>query len=166
MTPPPPQVGLFDYPPSIGKITDNVTSVAHREVAFEIAAESIVLLKNDKNILPLSKDKLKKIAVIGSAGIAPITHGGGSGSVTPARAPSPLFSIQRFLQVPLRGSNCSSGNFELGYSYEMNDGSTQSDSSSMVSECCNKCAAREDCLYFSFHPTTKRCFFAVITYSL
>jgi hypothetical protein len=39
-------------------------------LAFEVAAKSVVLLKNDKNengvaLLPLDKAKVKKIAVLG-----------------------------------------------------------------------------------------------------
>jgi beta-glucosidase len=41
-----------------------VDSKAHQELALEAARKSMVLLKNDKNILPLSKE-VKKIAVIG-----------------------------------------------------------------------------------------------------
>ena len=41
-----------------------VDSKAHQELALEAARKSMVLLKNDKNILPLSKD-VKKVAVIG-----------------------------------------------------------------------------------------------------
>jgi beta-glucosidase len=59
------RLGLFDNPyvdPA------NAEKVMHtkesREVALETARQGIVLLKNEKNILPLKKD-LKKIAVIG-----------------------------------------------------------------------------------------------------
>src|SRR5436189_588802 len=36
-----------------------------RQVALEAAREGLVLLKNDNNLLPLDKSKLKSIAVIG-----------------------------------------------------------------------------------------------------
>ena len=42
-----------------------VDSPAHRELALEVARQSLVLLKNQQNRLPLAKDKLKSIAVIG-----------------------------------------------------------------------------------------------------
>lgn len=41
-----------------------VDSKAHQELALEAARKSMVLLKNDKNTLPLSKE-IKKVAVIG-----------------------------------------------------------------------------------------------------
>src|SRR5205085_7946465 len=59
-------VGLFDHP----YVTDAdasarlVNSAEHQQVALRAARESIVLLKNDQNILPLSKE-LRSIAVIG-----------------------------------------------------------------------------------------------------
>ncbi|MES2796161.1 MAG: glycoside hydrolase family 3 N-terminal domain-containing protein, partial [Bacteroidota bacterium] len=40
-------------------------SEKHKSVALQVARESVVLLKNDKNILPLNKGKIKTIAVIG-----------------------------------------------------------------------------------------------------
>ena len=54
----------------------------HRKLIREVAGQGIVLLKNDKNILPLKKDNVKgkKIALLGLAKEA-LTHGGGSASV-------------------------------------------------------------------------------------
>src|SRR5215204_389151 len=59
-------VGLFDKPyvkdpDATEKLVD---SSEHRKIALQAARESIVLLKNDKNILPLGKD-IKSLAVIG-----------------------------------------------------------------------------------------------------
>lgn len=45
---------------------DVVDSEKHRLLALETARKSIVLLKNENNTLPLDKNKVKKIAVIGS----------------------------------------------------------------------------------------------------
>jgi len=42
-----------------------INSAEHRALALKAAQESIVLLKNDRGILPLDKNKLKRIAVIG-----------------------------------------------------------------------------------------------------
>lgn len=39
---------------------------AHKKIALEATQKSIVLLKNDTNLLPLQKDKLKTIAIIGN----------------------------------------------------------------------------------------------------
>lgn len=44
---------------------DPWTTEAHKKIALEATQKSIVLLKNDSELLPLQKDKLKKIAIIG-----------------------------------------------------------------------------------------------------
>ena len=69
------ELGLFDNPyvdPAKAKAIINCE--AHRAFALEAAHKSIVLLKNDKNLLPLNKDKLKTVAIIGPN--ANITHFG------------------------------------------------------------------------------------------
>jgi beta-glucosidase len=58
--------------------TVSTYSSAARTVAYQGAAESITLLKNDKNILPLDAAKTKTIAVIGPDAWPAITGGGGS----------------------------------------------------------------------------------------
>lgn len=59
-------VGLFDRPyvPDATLAKSIVNSQEHRNVALRAARESIVLLKNEKNVLPLSR-QLSSIAVIG-----------------------------------------------------------------------------------------------------
>lgn len=60
---------VFDYVGLLDKkdITKDVEvdAVANRAIAKQIASESIVLLKNSKNILPLNPTKIKKIVVLG-----------------------------------------------------------------------------------------------------
>ncbi len=61
------RLGMFDPPGTVPytKIPYSVVdSKAHKELALQTALESIVLLKNENHILPVSKD-LKSIAVIG-----------------------------------------------------------------------------------------------------
>ena len=64
------RLGLFDpadkVPYSKYTIKDNDTP-EHRQVALELARQSMVLLKND-GILPLDRSKYKRIAVIGPNG--------------------------------------------------------------------------------------------------
>jgi beta-glucosidase len=60
------RLGLFDNPyvdPEYAEKTAN--SAEHRALALKTAQKAIVLLKNDKNLLPLDLSKLKTIAVIG-----------------------------------------------------------------------------------------------------
>ncbi|MEO5952176.1 MAG: glycoside hydrolase family 3 protein, partial [Chloroflexia bacterium] len=61
----------------------------HRAVARRAAAEGIVLLKND-GILPLDREKLKKIAVIGPNAKTAQIMGGGSARVNAHYAISPF----------------------------------------------------------------------------
>ena len=60
------KLGLFDHPylESAAAAKELVNSAPHQAVALRAARESIVLLKNDRNTLPLSK-QIKSIAVIG-----------------------------------------------------------------------------------------------------
>jgi beta-glucosidase len=60
------RLGLFDNPyvdPDYAERTTN--SAEHRTLALKAAQKTMVLLKNDKNLLPLDLNKLKTIAVIG-----------------------------------------------------------------------------------------------------
>jgi len=58
--------GLFDDPYVDPDNAENVTnSVEHQKLALQAAHESIILLKNQNQLLPLDKTKYKKIAVIG-----------------------------------------------------------------------------------------------------
>jgi beta-glucosidase len=59
------ELGLFENPyVDVNQAIKVSKNPRHREIALQAARESIVLLKND-NLLPLAKDKYKKIAVIG-----------------------------------------------------------------------------------------------------
>jgi beta-glucosidase len=58
------QKGLFNHPLTNRTYTAQVGSVAHRKVARDCVRESLVLLKNASNILPLKKN-LSKIFVAG-----------------------------------------------------------------------------------------------------
>jgi beta-glucosidase len=60
------RLGLFDNPYVDPDNAERVTgSAEHRNLAEKVAEKVIVLLKNDKNLLPLALDKIKTIAVIG-----------------------------------------------------------------------------------------------------
>lgn len=60
------RLGLFDDKrfPDTGKAQEIIGCKEHRDAARKAALESIVLLKNDNNVLPLSGD-IKRIALIG-----------------------------------------------------------------------------------------------------
>ena len=76
-------LGLFDnpYTGNAKEAEKKVHSTSHQQLALEAARQSIVLLKNEGNLLPLSK-QLKKIAVVGPNADAHLT-----GRYGPANAP-------------------------------------------------------------------------------
>ena len=85
------RLGEFDPPALVpySKIpTSVICSPEHRALALKAARESIVLLVNRNNFLPLDKAKLKKIAVIGPHADT-FTTGGYSG-----KADKPLTPLQ------------------------------------------------------------------------
>jgi beta-glucosidase len=68
-----------------------------RQVALEVARSGMVLLKNEGNLLPLDKGKIKSIAVIGPDAYPARPVGGGSAEVQPFAATSFLEGIASYL---------------------------------------------------------------------
>ena len=68
-------------------------------VALQIARESFVLLKNEGHILPLSKNSVKTIAVIGPDAYPAEPDGGGSAHSQPFHAMSYLEGISHYLRT-------------------------------------------------------------------
>jgi beta-glucosidase len=67
------------------------------KVALEAARSGMVLLKNDGNLLPLDKTKIKSIAVIGPDAYPAQVVGGGSAGVRPFSAVSYLEGLTAYL---------------------------------------------------------------------
>jgi beta-glucosidase len=84
------QFGLFER--KIEKDTNKVSTDAIRAIALESAQKGIVLLKNNQ-VLPLSKEKIKTIAVIGPNAKVNRTGGGGSSMVLPKYSVSPYDAL-------------------------------------------------------------------------
>lgn len=59
------QLGLFDYPYTDTKLLPKPLNSEHLQIAKDAAIKSCVLLKNEKNILPLSAESLLSVAIIG-----------------------------------------------------------------------------------------------------
>ncbi len=84
--------GLFDRPRT-GSLTATVTTPAHAQAGRDVAEAGTVLLKNDEGVLPLSPQRDRNIAVIGSdAGQYALTSGGGSAGV-----------IAPYVVIPVQG---------------------------------------------------------------
>jgi len=69
-------------------------SPAHRALARRIAAESITLLRNEGDVLPLDAARISSIAVIGPNAEQARLGGGGSASVAPFYSVGPLAGIR------------------------------------------------------------------------
>jgi len=73
-----------------GTITD---LDAHHALARDIAAESIVLLRNEGKALPLDPNRPGELLVVGDGAIKPIIQGSGSATTNPYRVDSPFAQI-------------------------------------------------------------------------
>ncbi|MBV9339728.1 MAG: glycoside hydrolase family 3 protein [Acidobacteria bacterium] len=69
-----------------------------REVALQAAREGIVLLKNDRNLLPLGNSRITRLALIGPNVYPPVPVGGGSAQVVPFHAVSLLEALGEYLR--------------------------------------------------------------------
>jgi beta-glucosidase len=67
------------------------------QVALDAALEGVVLLKNEGNFLPLNKDSLKSVLVVGPDAHPPVPVGGGSARVLPFQAVSFIQGISDYL---------------------------------------------------------------------
>lgn len=76
------------------KVIGSQCSEAHYEVCRQIGEEGIVLLKNEKNILPLNASKYQKILVVGENATRSLTQGGGSSELKTLHDVSPLEALQ------------------------------------------------------------------------
>eukprot|EP01052_Picozoa_sp_SAG31_P031036 SAG31_NODE_3247_length_4493_cov_3.475876_3_plen_261_part_00 len=77
-------------------IDDMVKSPQHIALARKLSAMSTVLLKNENELLPLSRTEMvgKKLLLIGPGAAVPYTGGSGSGAVSNASAVSPLTAFK------------------------------------------------------------------------
>ncbi len=118
------QLGLFENPyvdaDKAAKMTDTVDD---RALAAEAARRSIVLLKNDKNTLPIDKTKLKSIAVIGPN--ANRAHLGGYTDPHPPRTVSILDGVKN------KVGNAVKVNYAEGVKITKEDGNWFGDTSTL-----------------------------------
>ncbi len=87
--------GQFSLPSDSGYSSDLVGCEKHRELAREAARKSFVLLKNERDLLPLKNTK--KLAVIGRLAGIPNTGDRGSSNTHPAYVVTPLKGIEKAL---------------------------------------------------------------------
>ena len=85
--------------------TGTYNTPEHRQAILDAARESIVLLKNEENRLPIKTEGLKKLAVIGCNGAQIHSNGGGSAEIKALYEISPLMGLKTKL----------GGNVEVAY---------------------------------------------------
>ena len=129
-------LGLFDPPEKVSYTRipfEVVDSAAHRALALEAARQSLVLLKNDSQFLPLDKTAVKKVAVIGPMGHT-CQLGGYSGSpqvrITPYKGIAQRLGAEIYHPyVSMEQKVAGSSNLRLGSSWdgESNLGSIRND---------------------------------------
>lgn len=86
------RVGAFEQPQP--QPEQAINRPEHRRLARQSAAEAIVLLKNENNLLPLAAEQLQSVAVIGENARWAQIMGGGSSAVNPHYVISPLDGIR------------------------------------------------------------------------
>ncbi len=87
--------GLLDY--YLPGDPSDVNSPAHQKLCLQAGRESLVLLKNEDHVLPINKDSVTTIAVVGPSAAVCQTDASGSSWVTPVYSVSPLQGIQIIL---------------------------------------------------------------------
>ncbi len=92
--------GFFDSPQEDKSIP--AYNQPGRELVRQEARESMVLLKNSGNLLPLDKSKVKTIAVLGPNSYPAVPGGGGSSQTTPFNAVSFMEGISNYLGANAR----------------------------------------------------------------
>lgn len=75
--------------------TGSIDTPEHRQVARDVARESITLLKNENSVLPFDPSRIKHIAVIGPNAAVARNGGGGSSSVDAFYLVSPLDGLRQ-----------------------------------------------------------------------
>jgi beta-glucosidase len=83
--------GQFDKPHTA---TGEIDTPEQRALARKASTESIVLLKNTDDLLPLNPAKIHSVVVLGPSAAVARTGGGGSSLVTPKYSLTPLEGIQ------------------------------------------------------------------------
>lgn len=69
----------------------------HHRAALEVARESVVLLKNEKHRLPLKRDQIQRVLVIGDNADRVHSSGGGSAEIKALYEITPLMGIKKQL---------------------------------------------------------------------
>ncbi len=87
------QAGIFDRPTVDANAP--LKSKEHRSIALQTSDEAVVLLKNKRALLPLDRQKVHRIAVVGNNGLVTATGGGGSSYLIPEEGMHSIYDALR-----------------------------------------------------------------------
>ena len=118
-------IGIFDRTDAASVEVDTPEEIA---IARAAATEGIVLLKNERGVLPIQRAKVRTIAVIGPGAAVARTGGGGSSNVRPKYAVSPLQGITQ------RAGKQFVVEYALGAAMEGEDQAKDKDSAALLKE--------------------------------
>lgn len=102
-----------------------MNSEEHENVAYEIATEGIVLLKNDKaankkQLLPVNAEQCNKILIVGDNATRNLTQGGGSSELKAKKVISPLDAFRkRFKDKIIYSQGYTAGNNVYGEQHKI-----------------------------------------------
>ena len=174
-------VGATDRNNSGGALDTNATSAAHNALARNLAAASVVLLKNGRlsrstaatatsgTALPLSLSGTKRVALFGQEAIhwmgrQPIICGVGSGGESPPYVISPMQGILAAMNftcahtqcVERAPNNCSEGHWLTDTEFKGRSMTAKQYVASPAA-CCATCAATPACQYWSLTNPNGTC---------
>lgn len=94
--------GAFDYP---ARASSPISTAPHRRLATEVAARSMVLLKNAGGVLPLSRSTDRSVAIIGPSRMDAIFTEGGLGPSVPNTAETTVTPLDGLKKRAGRGTD-------------------------------------------------------------
>ncbi|KAJ0265957.1 beta-D-xylosidase 6 [Hirschfeldia incana] len=104
------RLGLFDGNPREGRYaklgSNDICSSSHRELAVEAARQGIVLLKNDHKLLPLKKNHVSSLAIVGPMANN-ISNMGGTYTGKPCQRKTLFTELLEYVKKTSYASGCS-----------------------------------------------------------
>lgn len=88
-----------------------LTCAEHVKLSQYVAEQSMTLIKNDNNVLPLSKN-IKKLLVVGNFALSPNTGDRGSSAITPKSTVSPMQGLLNYFGSSIEIVHCADHEIE------------------------------------------------------
>ncbi|MEJ6950838.1 glycoside hydrolase family 3 C-terminal domain-containing protein [Natronospora cellulosivora (SeqCode)] len=114
----------------------------HHQLARKAAAESMVLLKNEDQLLPIKLDESTSIAILGELAETPRYQGAGSSKVRPTKVSNALEEIEKYLKMK-NGKNDFNLEIEYAKGYRLSEDDNKESEIDLLDEA-KKLAAKMD----------------------